>query len=127
MKPSFQSARIGIAVAVILCTVGWLAYTGYSSNKSYYVTISELGGMGDKAYHSNLRVEGFVQPGSIVTKGTDVNFVLNEFESHNPQSPQRPSPQCLLPGNRAAARHFQRRRAGPRDRHLWPRRRLPRQ
>ena len=87
MKPAYQSARIGIAVAVILCTVGWLAYTGYRSNKSYYVTISELGGMGDKAYHSNLRVEGFVQPGSIVTKGTDVNFVLNEYESHSPKAP----------------------------------------
>src|SRR5580693_4820529 len=87
MKPAYQSARIGIAVAVILCTVGWLAYTGYRSNKSYYVTISELGGMGDKAYHSNLRVEGFVEPGSIVTKGTDVNFVLNEYESHSPKAP----------------------------------------
>jgi cytochrome c-type biogenesis protein CcmE len=87
MKPAYQSARIGIAVAVILCTIGWLAYTGYRSNKSYYVTISELGGMGDKAYHSNLRVEGFVQPGSIVTKGTDVNFVLNEYESHSPKAP----------------------------------------
>ena len=86
MKPSYQSARIGIAVVVILCTVGWLAYTGYRSNKSYYVTISELGGMGDKAYHSNLRVEGFVEPGSIVTKGTNVNFVLNEYESHSPKA-----------------------------------------
>ena len=95
MKPSYQSARIGIAVAVILCTVGWLAYTGYSSNKSYYVTISELGGMGDKAYHSNLRVEGFVQPGSIVTKGTDVNFVLNEYESHSPKPPAAVSSMSL--------------------------------
>jgi len=87
MKPSSQTVRIGIAVAVILCTVGWLAYTGYRSNKSYYVTIAELGGMGDKAYHSNLRVEGFVQPGSIVTKGTGVSFVLNEYESHSPKAP----------------------------------------
>ena len=31
------------------------------SNKSYYVTVAELGKMGDKAYKSNLRVEGFVQ------------------------------------------------------------------
>src|SRR5580698_1140820 len=93
MKPAYQSARIGIAVAVILCTIGWLAFTGFRSNKSYYVTISELGGMGDKAYHSNLRVEGFVQPGSIVTKGTDVNFVLNEYESHSPKAPsRRPTP-----------------------------------
>ena len=87
MKLAPNTLRISIAVVVILGTIGWLAYTGYSSNKSYYVTISELGGMGDKAYHSNLRVEGFVQPGSIVTKGTDVNFVLNEYESHSPKAP----------------------------------------
>ena len=60
MKVSPNTLRIGIAVVVILGTIGWLAYTGYGSSKSYYVTIAELGGMGDKAYHSNLRVEGFV-------------------------------------------------------------------
>ncbi len=87
MKPHYQSLRIGIAVVVILGTVGWLAFTGYKSNKSYYVTISELGTMGDKAYHSNLRVEGFVQPGSIEQVGTHVDFVLNEYESHSPKAP----------------------------------------
>ena len=87
MKPSTQSARIGIAVVVILCTIGWLAYTGYSSNKSYYVTVAELGNMGEKAYKSNLRVEGFVQPGSIQQEGPHVTFVLNEFESHSPKAP----------------------------------------
>ncbi|HEY1803842.1 MAG TPA: cytochrome c maturation protein CcmE [Terracidiphilus sp.] len=86
MKSQFQSLRIGIAVAVILGTVAWLAFTGYSSNKSYYVTIAELGTMGDKAYHSNLRVEGFVQPGSIEQNGTHVDFVLNEYESHSPKA-----------------------------------------
>ncbi len=87
MKPHYQSLRIGIAVVVILGTVAWLAFTGYSSNKSYYVTISELGTMGDKAYHSNLRVEGFVQPGSIEQVGTHVDFVLNEYESHSSKAP----------------------------------------
>jgi len=43
--------------------------------------------MGDKAYHSHLRVEGFVQPGSIEQNGTHVTFVLNEFESHSPKAP----------------------------------------
>ncbi|MGD1106785.1 MAG: cytochrome c maturation protein CcmE [Terracidiphilus sp.] len=87
MKPAYQSFRIGFAVVVILGTVAWLAYSGYSSNKSYYVTIAELGGMGDKAYHSNLRVEGFVEPGSIEQVGTHVDFVLNEYESHSPKAP----------------------------------------
>ena len=54
----------------------WLAFSGYGANKSYYVTIAELGGMGDKAYHSQLRVEGFVQPGSIEQDGTHVDLCV---------------------------------------------------
>ncbi len=87
MKISGNTLRIGIAAAVIVGTIGWLAFTGYGANKSYYVTIAELGGLGDKAYHSQLRVEGFVQPGSIEQNGTNVTFVLNEFESHSPKAP----------------------------------------
>jgi cytochrome c-type biogenesis protein CcmE len=83
MKLSPNSLRIGIAVVIILGTIGWLAYSGYGAGKSYYVTIAELGGMGDRAYHNNLRVEGFVKPGSIEQNGTHVDFVLNEFESHS--------------------------------------------
>ncbi|MGD0732601.1 MAG: cytochrome c maturation protein CcmE [Terracidiphilus sp.] len=86
MKIPSNTLRIGIAAAVIVGTVVWLAMSGYSSNKSYYVTIAELGGMGDKAYHSQLRVEGFVQPGSIEHNGPHVDFVLNEFESHSPKA-----------------------------------------
>ena len=86
MKISANTLRIGIAAAIILGTIGWLAFTGYGANKSYYVTIAELGGMGDKAYRSQLRVEGFVQPGSIEHDGPHVTFVLNEFESHSPKA-----------------------------------------
>jgi cytochrome c-type biogenesis protein CcmE len=86
MKKSSNSIRIGIAVAIILGTIAWLAFTGYGSSKSYYVTIAELGNMGSKAYKSNLRVEGFVQPGSIEQDGPHVTFVLNEFESHSPKA-----------------------------------------
>jgi cytochrome c-type biogenesis protein CcmE len=86
MKFPRNNVRIILAAAVILGTVAWLAYTGYASNKSYYVTIAELGGMGNKAYTSQLRVEGFVKPGSIQHDGPHVTFVLNEFESHNPKA-----------------------------------------
>jgi cytochrome c-type biogenesis protein CcmE len=86
MSISGNTVRIGIATAVIVGTIAWLALTGYKANKSYYVTIAELGGMGDKAYHNQLRVEGFVVPGSIEQSGTHVNFVLNEFESHSPKA-----------------------------------------
>lgn len=86
MKFSGNTLRIGIAAAVIVGTIVWLAMSGYSANKSYYVTIAELGGMGDKAYQSQLRVEGFVKPGSIEHNGPHVEFVLNEFESHSPKA-----------------------------------------
>jgi cytochrome c-type biogenesis protein CcmE len=87
MKISGNTLRIGIATAIILGTVAWLAFTGYGADKRYYVTIAELGGLGDKAYHNQLRVEGFVVPGSIEQNGPNVNFVLNEFESHSPKAP----------------------------------------
>jgi cytochrome c-type biogenesis protein CcmE len=85
MKISSNTLRIGLAATVIVGTIVWLAFSGYGANKSYYVTIAELGNMGDKAYHSQLRVEGFVVPGSIEHNGPHVDFVMNEFESHSPK------------------------------------------
>ncbi len=88
MAKSKTTIRVGIAVVVIVGTVAWLALSSVGSNKSYYVTIAELGGLGDKAYHSQLRLEGFVKPGSIQQNGTHVEFVLNEFESHTANAGQ---------------------------------------
>jgi len=70
--------KIIAAAVLILGTVGWLAYTGVRDTKSYYCTISELNGMGKKAYTRNLRVAGNVQPGSIQRVGTNARFVLLE-------------------------------------------------
>lgn len=70
--------KFGIAIAVILVALGYLAYTGVQESKSYYVTIKELRKMGESAYSRRLRVAGNVQPGSIRRTGTHVNFVLVE-------------------------------------------------
>jgi cytochrome c-type biogenesis protein CcmE len=86
MKASSNRLQIGIAVVVILGTIGWLAYTGYGSNKSYFVKVPELLSMGNVAYTRNLRVDGFVVPGSIEHNGPHVDFVLNEYESHMPNA-----------------------------------------
>jgi cytochrome c-type biogenesis protein CcmE len=86
MKMSQSTWRIGIAAAIILGTIGWLAYSGYGAGKSYFVTIPELSTMGAKAYKSQLRVEGFVKPGSIVQDGPNVTFVMNQYESHSPHA-----------------------------------------
>ena len=76
--PRSQSLRIAIAVVVVLGVVGWLAVSGIQANKSYYVTITELQGMGDKAFTRHLRVAGNVAPGSITHSGTHAQFVLLE-------------------------------------------------
>ena len=55
--------RIAVATFVILAVIGWLAWTGVRDNKSYYVTITELQGMGNKAYTRHLRVAGNVPAG----------------------------------------------------------------
>jgi cytochrome c-type biogenesis protein CcmE len=73
-----SSIKIVAATVLILATVAYLAFTGVRDNKSYYVTISELQGMGDKAYVRHLRVAGNVAPGSIHRVGTNASFQLLE-------------------------------------------------
>ena len=70
--------KILAAAVVILATVSWLAYTGVRDTKSYYVTITELGSMGNKVYSRNLRVAGNVAPGTIQRDGPNARFELIE-------------------------------------------------
>jgi cytochrome c-type biogenesis protein CcmE len=70
--------QIIVASVVVLGVVLWLTLTGISENKSYYVTISELQAMGNKAYTRHLRVAGNVAPGSIQRVGTNAHFTLLE-------------------------------------------------
>jgi cytochrome c-type biogenesis protein CcmE len=76
--------RFGGAIALILVSLAYLAYTGVQQSKSYYVTIKELRGMGDDAYSKRLRVAGNVQPGSIKRVGIKVEFLLVENDQTLP-------------------------------------------
>ncbi len=77
-KQQNPAVRIFLAVVIILGTIAYLAISGVRANKSYYVTIAELQGMGNKAYTRHLRVAGNVQPGSIQKDGGKMRFVLVE-------------------------------------------------
>ena len=73
--------RFGVAIAVILLSLGYLAYTGVEQSKSYYVTIAELrqqAAQDDSVYSKRLRVAGTVEPGSIHRQGSKVEFTLVE-------------------------------------------------
>ena len=69
--------RFGLATAVIVVSLGYLAYTGVEQSKSYYVTIKELQTMNGR-HEKRLRVAGSVVPGSIKRQGTRVEFMLKE-------------------------------------------------
>src|SRR5437868_14695885 len=73
--------RFGGAIALIVISLVYLAYTGVRDSKSYYVTIGELQSQstqGDGIYKKHLRVAGNVLSGSIKRQGTRVEFVLDE-------------------------------------------------
>jgi len=70
--------RFGLAIAVILVALGYLAWTGVQESKSYYVTIKELNAMDNSRYSKRLRVAGNVLPGSIQRRGSHLEFTLQE-------------------------------------------------
>ena len=79
ISPARKSpVRFFLAGALIVGVVSWLAISGARDTKSYYVTITELQAMGDKAHHVNLRVAGNVQPGTITRSGPNAEFTLIE-------------------------------------------------
>jgi cytochrome c-type biogenesis protein CcmE len=67
-----------LAGIVIVAAVAWLAISGAADTKQYYVTITELQKMGDKAHKVHLRVAGNVQPGTIDRSGPNATFTLIE-------------------------------------------------
>jgi cytochrome c-type biogenesis protein CcmE len=70
--------KFGVPILLIVCGLAYLAVSGVQESKSYYVTIKEMGDMGDSVYNKRLRVAGNVQPGSIRRQGTHVAFTLAE-------------------------------------------------
>ncbi len=70
--------KFGALILVIVGTLAWLAAGGISESKTYYVTVTELNQMGQKAQGKRLRVAGDVAPGSIVRTGKEVEFTLTQ-------------------------------------------------
>jgi len=71
-------AKFGALVVIVIGVLAWLAVGGVSQSKSYYKEINELGPMGDRAHHERLRVNGFVEQGSIIRDGAEVSFVIHQ-------------------------------------------------
>lgn len=68
--------KFAALIVIIVGTLIWLATASIKDNQTYYKTVAELGQMGDQAYTKRLRVGGDVSAGSIVRKGSTVEFEL---------------------------------------------------
>jgi len=70
--------KFAALIVVIIGTLVWLAIGGINETKTYYKTIGELHQMGPEAFGKRLRVAGDVEPGSILRKGREVEFTLQQ-------------------------------------------------
>lgn len=70
--------KFGAIVVVIIGVLAWLAMGGVTESKTYYKEIKEVNAMGAKAQGEKLRVNGYVEQGSIVRNGSEVSFVLHQ-------------------------------------------------
>jgi cytochrome c-type biogenesis protein CcmE len=71
-------AKFAIGAAVIIATLCWLGFLGYSQSKTYYHTISELDSLHGSAVHQRMRIGGNVKLGSIQKLPGRTDFVLEE-------------------------------------------------
>ena len=78
MTDKSKFLRFGIAIVIIVLSLGYLAWTGVRDTHEYYVTIKELQAMNDTRYAKRLRVAGNVVPGTIKRHGVEVTFSLKE-------------------------------------------------
>ena len=71
-------AKFAALVIVVIGVLAWLAVGGVSESKSYYKEINEVHQMGDQAQGKRLRVNGYVEEGSIVRNGAQVSFIMHQ-------------------------------------------------
>src|SRR5579864_8932793 len=70
--------KFAILMAIIVGSLGFLAFYGFQGSTTYYKTISELRTMGNSAQTRHVRVGGDVQSNSIVHNAGAVTFNLTQ-------------------------------------------------
>ena len=70
--------KFAALMAIIVGSLGFLAYSGIQGNTTYYKTITELRDMGGAAQSRHVRVGGDVQANSIVHQAGVVTFTLTQ-------------------------------------------------
>lgn len=93
-----RSARVAIAVLVVVAAIGYLIYTSIQSTTVYYLTVAELKAKGPSA--SAIRVAGVVQNGTIQRSPADstVRFTIADDGGQLPVEYRGMLPDIFGPG-----------------------------
>ena len=81
--------KFGAIVAVIIGALVWLAMGGVTESKTYYKEIKEVTAMGARAQTEKLRVNGYVEQGSISRNGAEVSFIIHQTPGMLQKDPVR--------------------------------------
>ena len=65
---------------IVFVAIGFLGFKGFQSSATYYYTVSELVERGSSIYGQNVRVNGWVSPGSVEREPSSpiLRFTLTE-------------------------------------------------
>ena len=73
-----KRGRVVLSLAVIAGSLGWVAANGLADNLVYYSTPSELLRKGAAAVDEQVRLGGYVLPGSVREGRSAVRFVITD-------------------------------------------------
>lgn len=93
-----RSARVIVAILVVVAAIGYLIYTGFQSTTVYYLTVTELKAKGPAA--GAVRVAGIVQDGTVQRAANDatVHFTIADQGGSLPVVYQGMTPDIFGPG-----------------------------
>ena len=76
--------KLVVAGAMALLAVGYLMFSATQTSAVYYLTISEMEALGDRATTQQVRIGGIVVPDSIERDGTTLRFRIVDAEPDTP-------------------------------------------
>ena len=79
-----KQLKFVVGSGIIVLTLAYLAFSGFTESMAYYQTVSELYAAKDSYYDKRLRVSGDVVAGSIVREGKVVKFVIGHENQNMP-------------------------------------------
>lgn len=75
-----KKSKIAVAIVIVVATLIWITISSFNENMQYFVTVKDLAAMPKGELQDNMRVKGFLVPGSIerTPQSLEIFFELEE-------------------------------------------------